>query len=61
MASPPEGMYVRVTVRGTNIELRGYVRDIETLTAVAQSMEPLGAMVVASPVPQEETGDEHQE
>lgn len=40
----------RVTVRGTDIELRGIVDGDATLQLLSREMQPLG-MVIASPLP----------
>lgn len=45
----------RITVRSDDVELRGVITGRANVIAVAKALEPLGVMVVASPLPEGES------
>jgi hypothetical protein len=41
----------RVTVRHRDVELRGYVDGLKSVIALAEALQPLEILVIASPAP----------
>lgn len=44
-------MRYRITLRGVGVELRGYVDEQANMEAIAKAVDPLGLLVLASPMP----------